>query len=69
MTWDDINFSDGVITVNKTVNRYRKADYGFTMGIASPKSKTSIRKIPINSIVKAELLKLKIYLLPSVCLM
>ena len=45
--------------MNKTINRYRKADYGFTMAVASPKSKTSIRDIPMNSIVKTELLKLK----------
>lgn len=59
LTWDDVNFQDDVITINKTVNRYRKADYGFTMGIASPKSKTSNRIISINRTVKTTLMKLK----------
>ena len=35
LTWDDVNFKDNIITINKTVNRYRKADYGFIMGHAS----------------------------------
>ena len=59
LTWGDINFKDDTITINKTVNRYRKADYGFTMGVASPKSKTSVRTIPMNAVVRKELLKLK----------
>lgn len=59
LTWDDVSFKDGTIRINKTVNRYRKADYGFTMGVASPKSKTSNRTISMNSIVKTTLLKLK----------
>lgn len=59
MTWEDINFKDGTITINKTVNRYRKADYGFTMGVASPKSKISNRTISMNSTIKTTLLKLK----------
>lgn len=59
LTWEDINFKDNVITINKTVNRYRKADYGFTMAAASPKSKTSVRDISMNNIVKTTLLKLK----------
>lgn len=59
LTWDDVNFKENTITINKTVNRYRKADYGFTMAVASPKSKTSVRNIPMNSVVKSTLLKLK----------
>lgn len=59
LTWEDVNFKDSTITINKTVNRYRKADYGFTMAVASPKSKTSIRTIAMNSVVRKELLKLK----------
>ena len=34
LTWDDVNFKENTITINKTVNRYRKADYGFTMAVA-----------------------------------
>lgn len=59
LTWEDVNFKDSTITINKTVNRYRKADYGFTMAVASPKSKTSVRTVVMNSVVKKELLKLK----------
>lgn len=59
LTWEDIDFGNNLVTVNKTVNRYRKADHGFTVAVASPKSKTSIRQIKMNNIVKTELLKLK----------
>lgn len=59
LTWDDVDFKNNTVSVNKIINRYRKADYGFTMAVASPKSKTSIRDIPMNSIVKTELLKLR----------
>lgn len=65
LTWDDVNFKENTITINKTVNRYRKADYGFTMAVASPKSKTSVRNIPMNSVVKSTLLKLKMKNYPS----
>ena len=59
-----MNFKDNTITINKTVNRYRKADYGFTMAVASPKSKTSIRSIAMNSVVRKTLLKLKMQSVP-----
>lgn len=61
LTWDDVNFKDNTININKSVNRYRKADYGFTMAVASPKSKTSIRIIAMNSVVRTTLLKLKMH--------
>ncbi len=59
LTWDDINFTDNVVTINKGINRYRKADYGFTIAVASPKSKTSFRTITMNSITRSVLLKQK----------
>lgn len=59
ITLDDVDFKKNIISVNKTVNRYRKADYGFTMAVASPKSETSDRIIPMNSVVKRTLLELK----------
>ena len=65
LTWNDINFKTDEITISKTVNRYRKADYGFTMGVASPKSKTSNRIVSMNRVLRAELLKLKIQKCPS----
>ena len=64
LTWDDVNFKENTITINKTVNRYRKADYGFTMAVASPKSKTSIRSVAMNSVVRKSLLNLKMQSVP-----
>ena len=64
LTWDDVNFKENTIIINKTVNRYRKADYGFTMAVASPKSKTSIRSVAMNSVVRKTLLKLKMQSVP-----
>lgn len=65
LTWSDVDFKNGTININKTVNRYRKADYGFTVGVASTKSKTSVRSIPMNSVVRNTLLKLKMKNTPS----
>jgi len=65
ITWQDVDFQKNTISINKTVNRYRKSDYGFTMGVASPKSKTSVRNIPMNSVVRKTLLKLKMKNTPS----
>ena len=59
LTWEDVDFKENTITINKTVNRYRKVDYGFTIAVASPKSKTSIRSVVMNNAVKKTLLKLK----------
>lgn len=59
LTWKDIDFKSNTVNITKTVNRYRKADYGFTLGVASPKSKTSVRIVIMNNIVRKTLLKLK----------
>ncbi len=59
LTWEDVDFKNNIITINKTVNRYRKKDYGFTMAAASPKSKTSIRSVVMNNVVRKTLMKLK----------
>ena len=59
LTWDDIDFENNIVEINKTVNRYRKADYGFTLGVASPKNKASCRCIPMNHTLKNTFLKLK----------
>lgn len=64
LTWEDVDFKEGTIVINKTVNRYRKADYGFTIAIASPKSKTSVRSVTMNSVVRKTLLKLKMQSIP-----
>ncbi len=59
LTWEDVNFKNNRVSIDKTINRYRKADYGFTMAVASPKSKTSVRTVAMNGVVRRELLKLK----------
>lgn len=59
LTWDDIDFKAGEISINKSLNRYRKKDYGFTLAVGSPKSKTSIRVIAMNDNVKLALMRLK----------
>jgi len=64
LTWNDVDFKGNTITINKAVNRYRKADYGFTMAVASPKSKTSVRCLSMNSVVRKELLGLKMRDMP-----
>lgn len=53
LTWDDIDFRNGILHVSKTVQRLSK---GFgssktTVEITSPKSKTSVRDIPIPASV------------------
>ena len=60
LTWDCINFENNTIRVEKTVNRYRKKDFGFTVAIASPKSKTSTRVIPMSNEVRKILLMHKL---------
>ena len=60
LTWNDMDFENNIVTVNKTVNRYRKKDYGFTMGVASVKSKSSVRTFAMNGYMKAILLRLKL---------
>lgn len=59
LTWDNIDFENNTITIDKTVNRYRKKDFGFTVALASPKSRTSVRTFPMNSEVRKMLLKEK----------
>lgn len=56
LTWSDIDFSEGTININKSLNRYRKKDHGFTVGLGTPKSKTSKRVIAFNNVIKKALL-------------
>lgn len=57
LTWGDVSFENNEIRINKSLNRYRKKDYGFTIGIASCKSKSSNRTIRMNSMVRKTLLE------------
>lgn len=65
LTWDDIDFKEETISINKTMNRYRKKDYGFTMALGSPKSKTSVRTIIMNEVVKTALRTQRFLNVPS----
>lgn len=60
LTWADVDFKNNTISVSKSLNRYRKKDYGFTLAVASPKSKTSIRTIAMNDIMRKTLLRHKV---------
>lgn len=52
LTWDDIDFEHGFITVNKSRTGTRK---DVTKQITTPKTESSNRRIPINSQVLSEL--------------
>lgn len=46
LTWDDIDFENGTLSVKRTVQRINKRGSSEVI-IGSPKSKTSIRIVPI----------------------
>lgn len=58
LLWSDIDFINGVIHVTKTVIPNMKDDAGSYL-ITSPKSKTSIRDIPLNDLIRAVLKRQK----------
>lgn len=72
LTWHDVDFENNTIRINKSLNRYRKKDYGFTLGIGSCKSKSSNRTVKMKTDVRKVLLELKLrgeyptFVLPSV---
>lgn len=51
---DDIDLENDIIYVHKTLNYYNK-DGAHIFTLSTPKTKSSIRKVPINSICKAAL--------------
>lgn len=51
LTWSDIDYVNHVIHVTKTVSRTAAGEYT----IGSPKSKTSVRDIPLNDTIKGVL--------------
>ncbi len=55
LTWDCVDMSHSVVSIEKSLNRYRKNDYGFTNALGSTKSKSSIRRISYNDLVGAAL--------------
>lgn len=58
LTWNDIDFDRGVITVNKTLMRVQKKDgNGTEIKITPPKSQKSDRVIPMQMVLITELKK------------
>lgn len=58
LTWNDINLKDGTISVTKTIS---KENFHGTRAITSPKSKSSIRKVHINLMLRFRLINYKKY--------
>lgn len=48
LKWSDINFDCQLLHINKTMSRLYTKKYGSRLVITSPKSKASIRTIPLN---------------------
>ena len=60
LKWSDFDFEKSILTVSKTMQRIKNHDgSGTKIVITSPKSKTSLREIPIPEFLKETLLKLK----------
>jgi integrase len=53
ITNDCVIRSESKVIINKTMNRYRKKDYGFTNAMSSPKSNKGNRTLVANDIVMA----------------
>lgn len=48
LTWGDVDYKQGLISINKTVTRISNTEWG----IGKPKTKSSKRKIPLSNAVK-----------------
>ena len=59
LTWKDIDLRSGVISINKTVYDMRSPNGQYKQKITLPKSKSSIRVIPIPSFLKEDLISFK----------
>lgn len=55
LTWDDVDLENGTLQITKSLNRYRKKEYGYTMAIGSVKTKQSNREISLNDLMKKAL--------------
>ncbi|MCI9398465.1 MAG: tyrosine-type recombinase/integrase [Lachnospiraceae bacterium] len=51
LTWNCIDMEHSTLTIDKSLNRYRKNEYGFTNALGSTKSKNSKRTITFNKVV------------------
>ena len=59
LTWNNINLQENLISVNKTVQRVYKGKTNTSIEITSPKTKKSVRKIPISKKLYCQLSALK----------
>lgn len=59
LTWKDINIKLGVISVNKTIYKINTKDNKWEYVVDVPKSKKSIRDIPLPTFIKEKLRILK----------
>ncbi|MCD7839389.1 MAG: site-specific integrase [Erysipelotrichaceae bacterium] len=58
LTWNDINFDNNKIIVNKTISRIKQDNKSITI-ITTPKSRYSKREIPINTTLKEYLISVE----------
>lgn len=59
LTWDNINLKENYITINKTLQRVYKGKNNTVIQVDTPKTKKSMRKIPISNKIFSELTTLK----------
>lgn len=51
ITWDCVDVENSRLTIDKSMNRYRAADFGFTNALGTTKSRCSNRTLLINDVV------------------
>ncbi len=59
LTWKDINIKTGLISINKTIYKIPTKDNKWEYVTDTPKSKNSVREIPMPTFIKEKLRKLK----------
>lgn len=59
LTWKDINLKSGVMTINKSQYKTRVESGKWVYKISTPKSKKSIREIPLPTFLKEKLKEVK----------
>lgn len=67
LTWDAVDFSRSQVTIDKSLNRYRKKEYGFTLAVGSTKSRKGIRTITVNEAVINALKKQRQLQMQNLC--
>ena len=52
LTWNDVNIKTGFISISKTQYKMRKPNGGWVDTVSTPKTKSSIREIPLPSFLR-----------------